>query len=662
MVTRVCLWLTLRLRRGWHAMVALGLCLAVSLTIITPAASQGPLGQPIGGGLPPATPKRIKQAPRPAPVPVPTEQSQGSDQAGLGDPVGGMSEPLRVANPFLKGRYPTFGMGDDSYGIEMSLWPEDMEIANGLLQWRVNVVRFSPAVSSNYRTPIRPDGYVTGVGAITATMSLSQNGTCISVLSIGGRAMAKIEVDCSRGPGLMFRVLKPPRQTRWIALDAVYRETEGLPTVVQEYLADMWTGKVWQVADFRSEGFTIEPCSGEARTLWNSASAQRLGLRVDDCLNTVMWPSDENRFGGQSTIAARTPESTAKAAPSPDETAAWINGYRDNFLGGEVQVTTTAEARVRSYPTSDGSAVLQTLPLGTAISGRWVTGRDPTTRWLRRAGTGDYVWEGNLKTGASEPSAEQSLAKEDRSKAFMRFPLDCINARCTDRYRDGAYSAGMINSVLDHSMRPNVGTGNLPYGLPSGDGKDKIVAYDGERASGQIIDKNCLGGAINLPRNDGQAMTNGCEKYGRGYASYDDHPGYDYRAASGTPVMAVAAGRVLNINGQRCYIGNMGSDCSVEQGWGFVGIDHGNGYVSQYGHLSKILVEPGDSISRGQIIGYSGSSAPQKWQPFPPHLHFEVWKVVDGKYWLVDPYGWSGSGADPLYSANRVRPAVLWNY
>ena len=659
MVTRLCLWLTLRLRRCWRAMVALGLCLAVSLTVITPAASQGPLGQPIGGGLPPTAPRRVKQVPRPAStvVPVPNDQSHAPDQEGLGDPIGGMSEQLRVANPFVKGRYPTFGMGNDSYGIEMSLWPEDMEIADGQLQWRVNVVRFSPAVSSNYRTPLRPDGYITGVGAITATMSLTQNGTCISVLSIGERAMAKIEVDCSRGPGLMFRVLKPPRQTRWIVVNAVYRETEGLPTVVQEYLADMWTGKVWQVADFRSEGFTIEPCSGEARTLWNSASAQRLGLRVEDCLNTVLWPSDENRLGGQKVIAAREQESAAKPAPAPDETAAWLASYRDNFLGGEVRVTTIAQARVRSYPTSDGSTVVQTLPPDTAISGRWVSGRDPTTRWLRRAGTGDYVWEGNLKTGASEPPAEQSMAKEDRSKGFMRFPLDCVNSSCTERYRDGAYSAGKINSVLDHSMRRNQ-NGNLPYGLPSGDGKDEIVAYDGERASGLIFDVNCLGGSIKLPNSNNKAMTNaaGCKDQ-PGYAAYDDHPGYDYQAALGTPVMAAAAGRVLNLSGQRCYIGNMGSDCAR---WGFVGIDHGNGYVSQYGHLSRVLVGPGDDIIEGQLIGYSGATAPKK-TAIGPHLHFEVWKVVDGKYWLVDPYGWTGSGADPLYSANRVPPAVLWD-
>lgn len=251
----------------------------------------------------------------------------------------------------------------------------------------------------------------------------------------------------------------------------------------------------------------------------------------------------------------------------------------------------------------------------------------------------------------------QPMLQGSQSKAFLQFPLDCADSRCSERYRNGAYTAGMINSILDHSLRRNATSGALPYGQPSDDGKDEIVAYDGERASGRVFDGNCLSGAVNLSGPDGQSTTNASGCQGRpGYASYDDHPGYDYRAALGTPVRAAAAGRVLNLAGQRCYLGNMGYDCTQ---WGFVGIDHGNGYVSQYGHLSRILVGPGDAITKGQLIGYSGATAPQG-KPIGPHLHFEVWKIVEGKYLLVDPYGWSGEGADPLYSVDRAPPAVLW--
>ena len=367
---------------------------------VTAAASPGPLGQPISDSVPPAPKKKARepsQMPEPTPTPAPTRQSPNLPSGGLGSPTGGMGQPNEVQVDARSGRYPSFGQGDDSYGIEMSLWPEDMETVNGLLQWRVNIVRFSPNVSSNYRTPVRPDGFVSGVGSVAATMSLTQNGTCISVLSIDGAPMAQIEVACSRGPGLMFRVLKLPHQTRWIVLSAVYRETEGTPTVVREFLADMWTNKVWPVSDFRAEGFTVEPCSNEAKVLWNSASAQRLGLRVSECLSTVFWPPNEGRLAGRE---AGQPKQLAPARPesrtAQDETASWMAGYRDKFLGGDDSVTVSAKARERNYPTSDGSIVLREIEPGKTIKGRWVQGRDPTTRWFKVATTHGYVWEGNV--------------------------------------------------------------------------------------------------------------------------------------------------------------------------------------------------------------------------------------------------------------------------
>ena len=319
-----------------------------------------------------------------------------------------------------------FGDGEDLHGMEMSLWPEDMEVVNGLLQWRVNIVRFSPLVSSNYRTPVRPDGFITGIGKVSATFVLNQDGTCTSVLSLAGVPKATIQIACTNGPGLMFRVLRPPRQTRWIVINAVYRETEGLPTVVREYLADMRTGDVWLVSDFTTEGFVVEECDSEAKVLWNSDSARRLGLRVSQCLNTVLWPSDNDRLARlrqtrpvQETVV-RAQEQSGQS-PTPEENAAWMAGYRDAFRGGEVTMTTKALARERNYPTSDGTRVLRQLQAGTTISGRWVLGRDTTSRWLRRSGTGGYVWEGNLAEGQLAASGEALvIARRDALVAKLR--------------------------------------------------------------------------------------------------------------------------------------------------------------------------------------------------------------------------------------------------
>ena len=409
---------------------------------VTAAASPGPLGQPISDSLPPAPKKKARlpsQMPESTPAPAPIRQSPNRQSGGLGSPTGGMGQPNEVQVDARSGRYPSFGQGDDSYGIEMSLWPEDMETVNGLLQWRVNIVRFSPSVSSNYRTPLRPDGFVSGVGSVAATMSLTQNGTCISVLSIDGAPMTQIEVACSRGPGLMFRVLKLPHQTRWIVVSAVYRETEGTPTVVREFLADMWTNKVWPVSDFRAEGFTVEPCSNEAKVLWNSVSAQRLGLRVNDCLSTVLWPLDEGRLAGRA--ARQSPMLAPVRAETPsaqNETATWKAGYRDNFVSGAATVTTRSLARERNFPTSDGSKTLRELQAGTTLSGRWVLGRDQTSRWLKLTETGGYVWEGNLAVSlqdrmrALEPHLwNGNLDLQDASGAALAFAY----------LADAAYSA-----------------------------------------------------------------------------------------------------------------------------------------------------------------------------------------------------------------------------
>ena len=52
----------------------------------------------------------------------------------------------------------------------------------------------------------------------------------------------------------------------------------------------------------------------------------------------------------------------------------------------------------------------------------------------------------------------------------------------------------------------------------------------------------------------------------------------------------------------------------------YVRINHGNGYETAYGHMSSIAVSSGDSVKKGDVIGYVGSSG----YSTGPHLHFEV--------------------------------------
>lgn len=96
--------------------------------------------------------------------------------------------------------------------------------------------------------------------------------------------------------------------------------------------------------------------------------------------------------------------------------------------------------------------------------------------------------------------------------------------------------------------------------------------------------------------------------------------GVGIQADMGTPVHAVAAGRVVVSRS----IGTYGSTVIVQ---------HGGGDYSVYGSLSRIDVKPGDAIERGSIIGTVGQGDPD----LPPHLHFEI-RRDEGQ--AVDPLDW----------------------
>lgn len=93
------------------------------------------------------------------------------------------------------------------------------------------------------------------------------------------------------------------------------------------------------------------------------------------------------------------------------------------------------------------------------------------------------------------------------------------------------------------------------------------------------------------------------------------HTGLDFRAWLGTPLYAMAAGKVV-LTGSFYYAGNA------------VFIDHGNGLISLYAHMSKTLVGEGDMVEAGQKIGLSGATG----RVTGAHLHlatFVLGEVVD---------------------------------
>ncbi len=104
--------------------------------------------------------------------------------------------------------------------------------------------------------------------------------------------------------------------------------------------------------------------------------------------------------------------------------------------------------------------------------------------------------------------------------------------------------------------------------------------------------------------------------------SFAFHRGIDFAGSTGDAVVAVAAG-VVSFAGVRSGYGNV------------IEINHGNGYVTRYGHNNRNLVPVGTMVTRGEVVAAMGSTG----HSTGPHVHFEVLK--------------NGSAIDPLSYIGR---------
>jgi len=107
------------------------------------------------------------------------------------------------------------------------------------------------------------------------------------------------------------------------------------------------------------------------------------------------------------------------------------------------------------------------------------------------------------------------------------------------------------------------------------------------------------------------------------------HTGLDFRAPEGTPIEAIAAGKVVLV-GKYYLPGNT------------VVIDHGNGVVSMAMHMSRVMVKEGEWVERGQAYGHSGATG----RVTGAHLHLSV--SVQGV--TVDP--------EPLFDLDSLTGAA----
>lgn len=103
------------------------------------------------------------------------------------------------------------------------------------------------------------------------------------------------------------------------------------------------------------------------------------------------------------------------------------------------------------------------------------------------------------------------------------------------------------------------------------------------------------------------------------YKTTKFHAGLDFSAPQGTPIYATADGTITTAG-------------STGNGYGnHVIINHGYGYETLYGHMVRVKVRNGESVKRGEVIGWVGSTG----KSTGPHCHYEVHK--------------NGEKIDPIY-------------
>jgi murein DD-endopeptidase MepM/ murein hydrolase activator NlpD len=113
------------------------------------------------------------------------------------------------------------------------------------------------------------------------------------------------------------------------------------------------------------------------------------------------------------------------------------------------------------------------------------------------------------------------------------------------------------------------------------------------------------------------------------------HAGQDLAAPSGTPIVAVANGRVVLAN----WHGGYGKAVIIE---------HNGRLQTLYGHMSEVFVQEGQEIKQGTVIGQVGSTGASS----GPHLHFET-KLPTAEGWItVDP------AEDLRYALNNLEQAM----
>jgi murein DD-endopeptidase MepM/ murein hydrolase activator NlpD len=234
-------------------------------------------------------------------------------------------------------------------------------------------------------------------------------------------------------------------------------------------------------------------------------------------------------------------------------------------------------SRLLNKPVPGGVAVVDLGPSGQAPKATWqgkpvLVVKDQDARWLAIVGIPLTI----------KPGTSQQVNSGGRSLPFVvaskKYPEQHITLKNKRQVNPNPDDLKRIEQELDVQVRAYR---SFTPGTPSNLLLDKPV--DGPLSSKFGV----------------RRFFNGEER--------NPHAGLDFAVPAGTPIKSPAAGKVILI-GNYFFNGNT------------VFVDHGQGFISMFCHMSKIDVKVGDAVPRGGVVGRVGSTG----RATGPHMHWNV--------------------------------------
>ena len=190
--------------------------------------------------------------------------------------------------------------------------------------------------------------------------------------------------------------------------------------------------------------------------------------------------------------------------------------------------------------------------------------------------------------------------------------LNGIDDQISEYYSQKAQREAAARAAAEKAAAANVGQTN------GGDSysDNENVSDTPDNSETYIVPSSGSGYCWPVPGFTALSSTFGEDRGSYGHGAIDISSG----GIMGATVVAADSGTVVVAENSCSHNWAKSGSCGCGGGYGnYVWIDHGNGKCTIYGHLTKAVVSTGESVAKGQVIGYVGSTG---WSS-GPHLHFE---------------------------------------